>query len=90
MQALRTIALLLVPAAAYLAWVLLRNRHLRRTGSSDLIDLRHGPWFWLFLAGVALSAAGLVASAFLDPGVPAASYHPQTAPDRDAPPGPVR
>jgi len=52
---------LLLPTAAYAAWIwYARKKHL---GDGDPPAIRKGPLFWCLLAGFVLMAAGLVAVA---------------------------
>lgn len=52
---------LILPTLLYLGWAWLNQR--RSAGPVE--QLREGPWFWLVLAGVALMAAALVATALM-------------------------
>ncbi|MSO71253.1 MAG: hypothetical protein EXQ88_04475 [Alphaproteobacteria bacterium] len=76
MQPLRFILLALLPSAVYLAWLGLLYWRARVTGSTEIPALRHGPWFWLILAGIALAGAGFVAVALFEERIPAGQYQP--------------
>jgi len=49
---------LLLPTAAYMAWIWYARR--RHMGDGDPPALRKGPLFWCLVAGFALMAAGLI------------------------------
>ncbi|MBK8906441.1 MAG: hypothetical protein IPM60_00595 [Rhodospirillales bacterium] len=51
---------LILPTLLYLGWAWLNQRG---SPGGAVERLREGPWFWLVLAGVALMAAALVATA---------------------------
>lgn len=53
---------LILPTLLYLGWAWLGQR---RTAGGPVERLQEGPWFWLVLAGVALMAAVLVATALM-------------------------
>ncbi len=60
---------LVLPTAIYVTWVWYARRHHDEDSDDDLPGLKKGPLFWSLLAGLALTAAGLVTIA-LTSGVP--------------------
>ena len=74
MQPLRLLLLALLPSAVYLAWLALLYWRARTTGTTDIPALRHGPWFWLILAGITLAAASFFLAAAIEERIPADQY----------------
>jgi len=74
------------PAAVYYAWKLL---HKHRAEDGHEIDLSKGPWLWLFGAGVALMAIGLVTFNQMDGDKPGGTYHAPEFKDGEIIPGHV-
>ena len=64
---------LVLPTVLYLLWWLIigRNRKAAAAGAKAWYD---GPWFWLILAGVALSGAVLVVGALRTGGDPTGTF----------------
>jgi len=76
MQPLRFILLALLPTAVYLGWLGVLYWRAQVTGTTDIPALRHGPWFWLILAGLLLASASFVAVALLEERIPEGAYQP--------------
>ncbi len=63
---------LLLPIVLYLLWTWLAQR--RQAAGGAPLRLQDGPWFWLILAGVVLTAAGLVFTAMVGGWEPGGIY----------------
>jgi len=67
-------ALLLLPTALYVAWVMWARS--RTKNGEEPPRLGGGPWFWLILAGFALMVAGLSYMAVTSGHKPGGTYYP--------------
>ena len=81
-------ALLLLPTALYVAWVLWARR--RAKEGEEPPSLGSGPWFWLILAGFALMVAGLSYIALTGGNEPGGTYQPPRYEDGRIIPGQVK
>lgn len=64
---------LVLPTVLYLLWWLIIGRN-RKTGGDKVKAWYDGPWFWLILAGVALSGAVLIYGALHTGGAPSGTF----------------
>ena len=80
------IVLFLLPAAAYVAWMLLT----RRDGAKAGQVLDEAPLIWLFVAGAGAVALTLVWFSDLTGGTPGQAYEPPVMKDGQIIPGRMR
>ncbi|HUC63194.1 MAG TPA: DUF6111 family protein [Alphaproteobacteria bacterium] len=66
---------LALPTAIYALW-LLRERRRAATAGAAVPGWEEGPWFWLALGGIALTAAVFVATALIEGYAPGSHYTP--------------
>jgi hypothetical protein len=66
---------LLLPTAIYALW-LARERRRAVTAGTAARAWQDGPWFWLALGGIALTAAVFVATALVEGYQPGSRYTP--------------
>lgn len=77
---------LVLPTAIYLLW--LRQERKRATAAGTAAPRwQEGPWFWLALAGIALSVAVFVVTAVFWGHGPGSSYTPPELKDGQVVPG---
>lgn len=79
---------LVLPSVLYVIWWQVSGRRTAAAGGTPSL-LREGPWFWLVLAGLALTAAVLIAVALTHGAGPGGTYIPPRLEDGRVVPGRV-
>ncbi len=67
---------LLLPTVAYLIWVRARNLQAQAAGTTDIVPLTKGPWFFLVLGGLLLAIVSLGLLAAFGERCPSGKYVP--------------
>lgn len=78
---------LVLPFVIYGVWLLLARRKARTAGGEEAPEWRDAPWTWLFVAGAALVAVGLVGLALTGGAPPGGEYVPPKYIDGEVVPG---
>jgi len=80
---------IVLPTAVYVLWLAYRRRSAAAAGTA-VPTWQKGPWFWLIMAGFALSAASFVSGALLSGHAPGSKYTPAEVKDGRVVPGQLK
>jgi Family of unknown function (DUF6111) len=80
---------IVLPTAIYLLWLAHRRRRAAAAGTA-VPAWQKGPWFWLIVGGLAISAASFVTGALLSGHSPSGKYVPAEVKDGRVIPGQIK
>jgi len=80
---------IVLPTAIYLIWLVHRRRRATATGTVAP-TWQQGPWFWLILSGMGISAASFVVGALLAGHSPHGKYVPAEVKNGRVIPGQIK
>jgi hypothetical protein len=79
---------IVLPTAIYVLWMVHRRR--RAAAGTAALTWQQGPWFWLILGGIAMSAASFVFGALLAGHSPGGKYVPAEVKNGRVIPGQIK